>query len=129
MRGLMRNKRDILYKNYVRTEYVEKDGRKTGQRRVVYTEVITGYGTVSTPTGSVALEMFGTDKGYNKMVVFDKPDMVLDENSVFWIDKPYVEGEAHDYVVTKILRNMNFLTIGLRKVDVANAEANTGSTD
>lgn len=130
MRGLMRNKRAIFYKNYVTTEYAEdSQGRKTGRKKVKYSDVKVVYGTVSTPTGSVSLEMFGTDKGYNKLVVLDSTDIELDENSVFWLDKQYVEGQAHDYVVTKILKNANFLTIGLRKVDVGYAETNPSQTN
>lgn len=125
MRSLMRNRRAIAYKNYLRTEYEEDTlGRKTGHRVVVYSDVATVYGTVSAPTGSTSLQMFGTDENYSKVIVLDKPDIQITENSVFWIDKQYVEGEAHDYIVRRVVRNRNFLFIGLRKVDVAYAEKN-----
>lgn len=125
MRSLMRNRRAIAYKNYLRTEYEEDaSGRKTGHRVVVYDEVATVYGTVSAPTGSTSLQMFGTDENYSKVIVLDKPDIQITENSVFWIDKPYAEGKAHDYIVRRVVRNRNFLFIGLRKVDVAYAEKN-----
>lgn len=119
MRSLMRNRRAVVYKNYVRTEYEEdSSGRKTGHRTIVYGEAQTVYGTVSAPTGSASLQMFGTDENYSKTLVLDKPDIEITENSVMWVDKPYVEGEAHDYIVRKVVRNRNFLFIGLRKVDV-----------
>lgn len=119
MRSLMRNRRAVVYKNYVRTEYEEdSSGRKTGHRITVYGEAQTVYGTVSAPTGSASLQMFGTDENYSKTLVLDKSDIEITENSVMWVDKPYVEGEAHDYIVRKVVRNHNFLFIGLRKVDV-----------
>lgn len=127
MRGLMRNKRPIYYCNFLRTEYVEKDGKKTGRKRTVYENVVTVYGTVSTPTGSAVLDMFGTDKDYDKIVVLDKTDIDINENSVLWIDVQYSDNVAHDYIVRRVLKNRNFLTIGVRKVDVK--KATTGGDD
>lgn len=123
MRSLMRNRRAINYKNYLRTEYQEDaSGRKTGQKIVVYSDVKTVYGTVSAPTGSTNLQMFGTDENYDKTIVLDKTDIDIAENSVVWLDKPYVEGEAHDYTVRRIVKNRNFMFIGCKKVNVAYEE-------
>lgn len=123
----MRYKRPIVYKNYVTTSYAEdSQGRKTGHKTVVYSEAITVYGTVSTPTGSTSLEMFGTDKDYDKVVVIDMPGLTVTENSVFWLDVQYGEDVPHDYVVKRILKNHHYLTIGLRKVDVKNGTTNNG---
>lgn len=119
MRSLMRNRRAVQYKNYVSTEYEENElGRKTGHRSVTYSDVKTVYGTVSAANGAVSLQMFGTDENYNKTLVLDMPDIDINENSVVWVDKPYAEGVAYDYVVRKVVRNHNFLFVGLRKVDV-----------
>lgn len=129
MRGLMRNRRAIFYKNFVRTDYEEdKDGKKTGKKVAVYTDVKVMYGTISAPTGTTSLQMFGVDEDYNKVITLDKPDMDVTENSVMWIDKPYNEGEAHDYVVKRVTRNINYMFIGLRKVNVAYAEKDNSTT-
>lgn len=119
MRGLMRNKRPIVFKNFVSTGYaVDSQGRKTGQKEVVYSGPITVYGTVSTPTGSITLEMFGTNEVYDKIVVLDQTDINISETSILWIDVQYADGVPYDYKVKKVIRNHNFLTIGVRKVDV-----------
>lgn len=114
----MRNKRPISYCNFVRTDYEEKDGRKTGNKTVVYADVKTCYGTVSAQSGSTSLEMFGTDEDYDKTIVLDMNITDITENSVFWIDKAYTEGVAHDYIVRRIIRNINYMFVGLRKVNV-----------
>lgn len=120
----MRNKRPIVYKNFVSTVFKEDErGRKIG-KGVVYTEPITVYGTVSTPVGRAVLAMFGTDENYDKTIVLDKPDIDINENSVFWLDVQYGENVPYDHVVTKVLRNHNFLTIGVRKVVVGNGDSN-----
>ena len=100
-------------------EYKEdSQGRKTGRKKVIYHDVKTVYGTVSTPTGNAVIEMFGTDKDYDKVVVLDMPSIDIYENSVLWIDTPYSEDVAYDYIVRRVIKNHNFLTIGVRKVDV-----------
>ena len=120
MRGLMRNKRGIVYKNYVRTEYeVDSNNRKTGNRTVVYSDSKTVYGSVSTPTGNSVLEMFGTNEDYDKILVIDQTDIDIGENAILWVDRNYGEDVPHDYVIKRIVRNHNFLTIGIRKVDVS----------
>lgn len=124
----MRNKRPIYYSNFSKVEYEEKDNKKTGHRIVTYGDVKTVYGTVSTPNGSVTLQMFGTDENYDKTLCFDQTTLDINENSVLWVDKPYTEGVAHDYIVRKVVRNRNFLFVGIRKVDVAYATKNNTTT-
>lgn len=119
MRGLMRNKRAVTYKNYVSTAYEEdKSHVKTGRKIVTYSDPKTMLCTVSTPTGSAVLEMFGTNENYDKVLVCDKRDIELTENSILWVDKAYGENIAHDYIVRRISRNRNFLFVAVRKVDV-----------
>lgn len=120
MRGLMRNKRVVFYKNFVKTEYEEDETThvKTGNKKAVYTNVKMVYATVSTPTGNAVLEMFGTNENYDKVVVIDMPDVEIGENSVLWLDHQYGVDVPYDYIVKRIIRNHNFLTIGVRKVDV-----------
>lgn len=125
----MRNKRQIAYKNYVRTDYdVDSNNRKTGNKTVVYSSAKFMYGTVSTPTGNAVLEMFGTNENYDKVVVVDMPDIDISENSVLWLDREMVTGNEFDYVVRRVIRNHNFLTIGVRKVDVRNATSSNNET-
>ena len=129
MRSLMRNRRPVFYKNFVKTEYEETQaGKKTGKKYPVYSDVKIAYGTVSTPNGTATLEMFGTDENYSKTLVLDKPDMDITENSVMWVDKTYAEGEAYDYIVRKVVKNHNFLFVGLKKVNVAYAEDSNTTT-
>ena len=101
------------------TEYEQdQQGRKTSRKTVNYSNVKKLYCSVSTPTGNAVLEMFGTDENYDKVIVADKPDIDISENSILWLDRAHAENVAYDYMVKKIVRNHNFLTIGVRKVDV-----------
>lgn len=130
MRGLMRNKRWVTYKNYLGVTYKEdSQGRKTGRKLTTLSIAKPLFCSVSTPTGTTELEMYGKDEKYDKIIVVDKPDVVVHETSIFWIDKEYGENVAHDYYVVRMLRNHNFLTIGLRKVDVKHEQSNQNGTN
>ena len=119
MRGLMRNKRKVFYKNFVQTVYEEdSSGNKTGKKKAAYTDAKFMFASVSTPTGTSVLEMFGTNENYDKIVVADMPSIEITENSILWLDHAYGEDVPHDYVVLRVVRNHNFLHIATRKVDV-----------
>lgn len=128
MRGIQRYRRAICYKNFVRTEFVTDENNRK-KKAIVYTDVKTVYGTVSTPTGNTIPEMFGTDESYDKVVVLDMPNIDISENSVLWLDVPYSADTAHDYIVRRVIRNHNFLTIGVRKVNVTHAETDQVQSD
>ena len=114
----MRNKRPVTYKNYVSTEYVtDTSGNKTGRKEVVYSDPKIMYVSVSTPTGNAVLEMFGTNENYDKVIVADGR-LDISENSILWVDVSYDTDVPFDYTISKIVRNHNYLTIGIRKVDV-----------
>lgn len=121
MRGLMRLKRAISYKNFVSTSYVtDSQGRKTGRTAVEYSAVKVMYGSVSAITGQAVVEMFGVNEAYDRLVVVDDTSIDISESSILWLEKEYAEGESHDYVVRKIIRNRNYMTIGCKRVDVRN---------
>jgi len=129
MRGLMKAKRWIYYSNYQSVSYkTNEKGLKTGSKSITYTDIRKMFGTVSTPTGGAVVEMFGSDEKYDKVIVLDKPDIVIKETSVLWLDVPYGEDVPHDYEIKRIVRNRNFLIIGTRKVDVKNGTDSSNET-
>lgn len=129
MRGLMKAKRWIHYSNYVSVSYkTNEKGLKTGSKEITYTDIKKMFGTVSTPTGNAVVEMFGSDEKYDKVIVLDKPDIDIHETSVLWLDVAYGSDVSHDYEVKKIIRNRNFLIIGVRKVDKKNGTDSSNET-
>lgn len=125
MRSLMRRKRAITYKDYAGVVYdTDANGRKTGHKSVQYSQKKTLICTVSAPTGNATLEMFGVNENYDRVIVVDDPNFPISETSVLWIETPYSEGVAHDYVIKRIIRNINYMAIGCRKVDVCETNIN-----
>ena len=119
MRCLKRNKTEFAYSNYLGKELIEVDGVKTGEYKLNYSDPITIKGYISRATGNNATDLFGIDVNYDKSITIDNPSLNISEDSVLWVDerdttKPY------DYVVKRISKSLNYLTIAIKKVEVKN---------
>lgn len=122
MRTLHRNKRDVWYSLYVgETELTDTDGFYTGETTIEYSEPVKIRANVSPATGQSNLEMFGNLTDYDRVIVTDEVDIPVDENSVLWIDKTPTDGE-HNYIVRRVARSFNGVSIAVRKVDVTDAD-------
>lgn len=76
---------------------------------------------------------FGENESYDKVIVIDENSYPIDEYSILWIDTmpklnedgllaTNAKGEIitpHDYVVKKIARSMNFVSIAISKVMIS----------
>lgn len=133
MRCLERNKRVFYYAAYVRQEeIVDEYGNATGQFSVTYTNPEKMSGNISAAQGEVQNRQFGDSETYDKVIVLDCPDCPIDEYSILWIDKiPELDesgalmlddnGEVvtpHDYIVKKVARSLNSVSIAVSKVVV-----------
>ena len=99
---------------------------------------------ISQATGQSNTEQFGNLENYDKVIVTDWIDCPIDENSVLFIDKrpeytevqthEIVEGQAlyaddevvektyelpkYNYIVKRVAKSLNGISIAVRKVDV-----------
>ena len=125
MRNLERNKQELFYLNYVKTEKVLDSNNpelKTGEKRVVYTKAIKIKAHVSGAKGSSMVEVFGTDISYDKTILLTKNEFAksgINENSVFFIDTPvkYIDNvPLYDYEVKRIANTPNEVLIAVKRV-------------
>lgn len=122
MRTMQRNKRDVWYSLYLgETEMTDADGNYTGETAIAYADSVKIRANVSPATGYSNMEMFGNLTDYDRVVVTDDVDIPVDENSVIWIDKTPSDGE-YNYVVRRVARSFNSVSIAVRKVDVTDAD-------
>ena len=122
MRTLQRNKRDVWYSLYLgETEMTDADGNYTGETAISYAEPVKIRANVSPATGQSNMEMFGNLTDYDRVIVTDEVDIPVDENSVIWIDMTPEDGE-YNYVVRRVARSFNSVSIAVRKVDVTDAD-------
>lgn len=135
MKALKRNKRPFWYAVYTGVEdVIDSQGRFTGEKRISYDAPQKAYGNISASSGStinratanVVQRPYGETVDYDRVIVMDDLDLVINEASVVWIDPPE-EPELnkdgtfnvpYEYIVTRIARTLNVLSLTLREVTV-----------
>lgn len=124
MRCVMRNKTSFYYALYtVQTEIIDDYGNVTGEYSVQYSNPIKILGNVSAAQGETQSRQFGESETYDKVIVLDDPNTPIDEYSILWVDtRPeLVDGVTttpHDYIVKKVARSLNSVSIAISKVAV-----------
>lgn len=121
MRCLTRNKKRFYYALYESRDAVTETDewgnvRETGEYAVGYSNPVTSCGNFSPVTGSVMSELFGGLEGYDTILTLDDPNTPIDEYSVLWVDRD--TSQPHNYVVKKVARSLNSVSIALSKVTV-----------
>lgn len=123
MKLLKRNTRTVQYCNYIGKQYLidESTGYKTSEYAMSYSEPKSLVCNISSATGLIASEIFGNVDGYNRVIVTDDTSLSVDENTVFCVDvePEYDNGKVNfDYVVKRVSKSLNSISILLSKVDV-----------
>ena len=125
MRCLARNKAAFYYALYTgQNEIIDEYGNATGEYSVIYGNPIKAHGNVSAAQGEMQTRQFGESERYDKVIVLDDVNTPIDEYSILWVDTlPLPNGDGstdtpHDYVVKKVARSLNSVSIAISKVIV-----------
>ena len=125
MRTLNRNKIVFYYALYEGKEPVVDDyGNVTGEYEVKYSRPKKFRANISAANGKADVEQFGANVDYDKVIVGDIFPQI-DEYTIMWIDTvPVIDNEGktetpHDYIVKKIARSLNSVSIAVSKVEVS----------
>ena len=117
MRCLDRNKRQFHYAPFSARTRVG-NGYKS-----VYGEPVVMRGNISPATGSTSVEQFGNNVEYDKVIVIDDPNCPIDENSILFVEvapSTNASGDyVYDYIVKKVARSLNSVSIAISKVKVS----------
>lgn len=147
MKCLKRNQRGFSYCLYSgKTALIDERGNETGEPILTYEDPVTMYANISPATGQSNTEQFGNLENYDKVIVTDDLNCPIDENSVLFIDKEpeftnvvtheyvtttnngqttsawvekTVSVPAHDYIVRRVAKSLNHISIALRRVEVS----------
>ncbi len=124
MRCMERNKVPFGYCLYIRTEPVlDEEGKRTGEKKVIYEDVVETKANISSATGEAQEEVFGSLAEYDKVIVIDDPKFPMDENTVLFVDKApefTEDGQPlYDYTVKKVARSINSVSYAIKKVTVS----------
>lgn len=127
MQGMVRNKRKFYYALYIdKNELKDEYDNLTGEYEVVYSNPIETKGNVSSAMGEMQSRQFGGSESYDKVIVLDNPDTPIDEYAILWVDTlPHLNSDGttdtpHDYIVKKVARSLNSVSIAISKVNVRN---------
>lgn len=128
-----RNKSAFFYALYVSKEQGTDDyGNPTGGVDVSYGDPQKFRANISAAKGETQTRQFGESENYDKVIVMGSDAPPIDEYSILWIDTvPQLddkgalalneEGEVitpHDYIVKKVARSLNSVSIAISKVNV-----------
>jgi hypothetical protein len=123
MRLLNRNLTTIHYCLYTgRTPLTDANGNETGEYKVGYAEPVELRCNVSPATGYAQVDMFGNLESYDKVIITDKMDCPIDENTVLFIDKTpeFEDGKpTFDYTVKRVAKSLNTISYAVSKVKVS----------
>ena len=122
---MIRNKATFYYALYTgQNELIDEYGNATGQYSVTYGNPIKTLGNVSAAQGEMQTRQFGERESYDKVIVLDDVNTPIDEYSILWVDAlPLLNGDGstdtpHNYVVKKVAKSLNSVTIAISKVTV-----------
>ena len=125
MRCMTRNKRKFYYASYIgETEIIDEYGNATGEYEISHSKPIKYFGNISAAQGEMQSRQFGESESYDKVIVLDDRNAPIDEHSILWVDTlPHLNEDGstdtpHDYVVKRIARSLNGVSIAIGKVDV-----------
>ena len=122
---MVRNKTTFYYALYTgQTEIIDEYGNATGQYSVTYGNPTKTLGNISAAQGEMQTRQFGESESYDKVIVLDDVNTPIDEYSILWVDTlPHLNEDGstvtpHDYVVKKVARSLNSVSIAISKVSV-----------
>ena len=121
MRCLLRNMTTFYYANYERKEELTDEyGNKTGEYEVIYGSPVKCKGNISAAQGEMESRQFGDSESYDKVIVLNNMNVPIDEYSILWVDSlPSSNSNTpHDYIVKKVARSLNSVSIAISKVNV-----------
>ena len=105
-------------------ELKDEYGNNSGEYEVIYGNPIRFRANVSAAQGEMETRQFGDTESYDKVIVLDNVNIPIDEYSILWVDSLPVINEdgttdtPHDYIVKKIARSLNSVSIAISKVNV-----------
>ena len=125
MRCMVRNQSKFYYALYIdKTETTDEYGNATGEYEIHHSNPIKALGNVSGAKGEIQSRQFGESESYDKVIVLDNPNTPINEYSILWVDTlPLLNGDGttetpHDYIVKKVARSLNSVSIAISKVNV-----------
>lgn len=119
MRDLRRNTQKVYFKLYLGDqEIIDQYGNATGSYVPVYSDLMDADLVVSPNKGSADTEQFGSLLDYDRTMTTANTSVLIDENSVLWVDGADTSG-PWNYVVKKRAPWKNSIQYAVSQVTVS----------
>ena len=125
MRCMVRNQTKFYYASYIdKNELTDEYDNATGEYAVSYSNPTQAFANISSASGETQVRQFGESESYDKVIVLDNPNTPIDEYSILWVDTlPHLNEDGttatpHDYIVKKVAKSINSVSIAISKVNV-----------
>lgn len=133
MKTLLRNKSKFYYALYKeKISVTDEYGNETGEYKVVWENPVECFANISAAKGETSTRQFGESEAYDKVIVTDDVATLIDEYTVLWVDSAPELAEdgtlalndngeeitPHDYIVKKVAKSINSVSIAISKVNV-----------
>lgn len=119
------NKTKFYYALYIKSEEIlDEYGNGTGEYEVFHGNPIKAFGNISSAMGETQVRQFGESESYDKVIVLDNVNTPPNEYSILWVDTlPHLNEDGttntpHDYVVKRVAKSINSVSIAISKVNV-----------
>lgn len=113
-----RNEKTFYYALFSGNTAVMKDGLYTGEYEVSYGTPVECRGNISASRGMSDHEVFGTGLDYDRVIVTHDMSCPIDENSILWIDCTPANNTPYDFIVRRVAKSLNHISIAVRRVMV-----------
>ena len=134
MRAMKRNKRQFWYALYKKKRPVQDEyGNDTGEYEILRENPARFCANISAAKGETSTRQFGESESYDKVITMDNTAPPIDEYTVLWVDTtPAVDAAGalltnengdvltpYDYLVKKVAKSLNGVTVAISKVVVS----------
>ena len=126
MRCMNRNKVKFFYALYLGKAPIKDEyGNDTGEYEVKHGSPVEFSANISAAKGETQTRQFGENEIYDKVIVMDENAPPIDEYSILWVDSvPVIKEDGttetpHDYIVKKVAKSINVVSVAISKVSVS----------
>ena len=121
-----RNKVKFFYALYLGKAPIKDEyGNDTGEYEVKHGSPVEFSANISAAKGETQTRQFGENEIYDKVIVMDENAPPIDEYSILWVDStPTIKEDGttetpHDYIVKKVAKSLNVVSVAISKVVVS----------
>lgn len=134
MVAMIRNKSTFYYALYEsKIQKIDEYGNINGEYEIIWSNPVKYEANISSAKGEISTRQFGENEAYDKTIVMDDVNTSIDEYTILWVDIiPQLNEDGtltiddegniitpHDYIVKKIAKSLNSVSIAISKVNVS----------